>query len=918
MKGLRKFSIILLVITIIATCFMLISCGECDHNWGEWKATGVIYCDGGEEARICSECGEQETRPTGGDYSLHEWTEWTETTKVTCTENGEETRSCTKCPKVETKVVTAEGHTDSIICEKCQTQLVELPEITIEEGENYTLKITDFDVTIIDDNYIEESSASEMLKLFEAYVTIDENGNLYGYGNGTIKSVGTSTRVESTSDLTVYFLDGYVYLRNAGSTNTASTLNETTYNKKALTQQDVDEIKGTIEQVTELLPKIEAWYNDTLIPLFNDTDFDKYPDNVKAFVIDTINDLFVKAVNDDKTVSYVINFSEVSHWVDIMFEEPICSDIDAIFGAGTFADIKEFVTSDEFYLYDVDDLLNYIQVEQGVDLEALFAAIDDLAVIVTGQEDATLEMLLSAIDPLPEGFDVYEFITDENFAKLTVMEAILQALEAPMEDDPTTADVNERAEAEKAVKEMVLSYFDLFENTAFAKLYLSDHTEDELEEVREELTEQIDLMSDMISFELCMKEDGSFNFASATIKQYNTTISIKLSDNIYFTYEANDDSSTGKLNGTIIVGGEAIPINQDVVDEILAVFENDDKITVQTALSAFSGEASSREFFYIIDGVLYRFEIYNYHTNDYDESNYSYNIIIKIDKYTGNFDSISATEKCGGGYIYEVEMAYYETKNNTYSVNNVIAPRGSSYAELAEIVDFQALDLDELGVEFEKEIDTNSFFFYFDEDGEFFIANSNDYDSAMHTYIKDEERSTESNGECEYIYYSSYKCTKCDSSYTNYFTDGHTQKLTYSYKDGVYYATLSCTVCEKIFDNQATFTLESDIATEYYESDTYAGFTVTIDEATAGKYYVYSESDEYADTYIDVYKVNSEGELDSLYSNDDSASNGNFGLDAELEAGATYVFAPRMYNRYTLNGSPNVTVFLEKIVEEAE
>ena len=915
MKKFKALSLIMLCITIIASCFMLISCGECDHDWSEWTPTGVVYCDGGEEARTCSKCGEQETRDGNGDYSLHEWTEWTETTKVTCTENGEAARSCTKCPKVETKVVTAEGHTDSIICEKCQAQLVELPEITIEEGENYTLKITDFDVTIIDEKYIEESSTSEMLKLFEAYVTIDENGNLYGYGNGTIKSVGTNTKVESTSDLTVYFLDGYVYLRNVGSTNTASTLNETTYNKKALTQQDVDEIKGTIEQVTELLPEIEEWYNDTLVSLFSDTDFDKYPENVKAFVIDAINDLFVKVENDDKTVSYVINFEEIYHLVDVLFEEPFSSDIDAILGTGTFNDIKEFVNSDEFYAYNVDDILNYIQVDQGIDLEALFIALDDLAVIITGQEDATFEMLLSAAAPLPEGFDIYDYITNEDMAKLTVMEAILQALKAPMEDDPETADVNERAEAEKAVKEMVLSYFDSFEKTTFAKLYLSDHTEDELEEVRENLTEQIDLISDTISFELCMKEDGSFNFASATIKQYNTTFSIKLSDNIYFTYEMNDDSSTGKLNGTIIVGGEAIPIDQDVVDEILAVFENDDKITVQTALSAFSGEASSREFFYIIDGVLYRFEIYNYHSNYYDESNYSYNLSIKIDKYTGNFDSISATEKCGGGYIYEVEMAYYETKNYTYSVNSVIAPRGSSYEEIAEIVDFQTLDLDELGVEFEKEIDTNSFCFYFDEDGEFFIANSSDYNTAMHTYIKDETLSTESNGECEYLYYSYYKCSKCDSSYKNYFTDGHTQKLTYSYKDGVYYATLSCTVCEKIFNNQATFTLESDIATEYYESDTYAGFTVTIDEATAGKYYVYAESDEYADTYIDVYKVNSEGELDSLYSEDGGTSNGNFGLNVELEAGATYVFAPRMYYSSWLNGSPNVTVFLEKVVD---
>ncbi len=917
MKKFKTLSLIMLSFTIIATCFMLISCGECDHDWGEWAPTGVVYCDGGEEARICSKCGEQETQPTGGDYSLHEWTDWTEVKKVTCTENGESTHSCTKCPKVETKVITAEGHTDSIICEKCQTQLIELPEISIKEGENYTLKFTNFDIAFVDEKYIEGSSTGEMLELFEAYVTIDENGNLYGYGHGVMKTVGTSTRVESTMDTTVYFLDGYVYLRDAGSTEIDNTLTETRYEKKALTQQDVDEIKGSIEQVSELVPKLEEWYNETLVPLFNDTDFDKYPENVKSFVIDAINDLFVMAVNDDKSISYVIDFSEISHLADVLFDEPISADIDAILGAGTFNDIKEFVNSDEFYAYNVGDLLNYIQVEQGVDLEALFTALDDLAVIVTGQEDATLEMLLSSIDPLPEGFDVYEFITDENLAKLTIMDALLQAFGAPMEDDPETADVNERAEAEKQIKEMISMYFDAFEEITFAQLYFSEYTESELEEARENIKEEIDIISDTISLELSMKEDGSFNFASITINQYTNTINIKLADNIYFTYDTKDGLSHSFLEGTIVAGGEAIEINQDVVDEILAVFENDDKITIQAALSAFSGAASIDEFFYIIDGVLYRFEICNYYTNFYDETNYSYNISIKVERYTGSFDSISANKKCGGGYVYQVEMAYNETESYTYSINNVIAPKGSSYAEFCEIINFQTLDLDALGVEFGRETDSNDFYFYFDEDGDIFIANSNDFYNAMHTYVEDESLSTESNGECEFIYYTYYKCSKCDSNYKQYETHGHQPKVTYSYENSVYYATISCVKCDKLFDSKATFTLESDIATEYYESDAFAGFTVTVDETTAGKYYIYSQSDEYADTYLTLYNVSSEGELNYLNSNDSGESNGNFGMEIELEAGETYVFAPRMYNELSFDGSHNISVFLEK-VEEAE
>ena len=98
---------------------------------------------------------------------------------------------------------------------------------------------------------------------------------------------------------------------------------------------------------------------------------------------------------------------------------------------------------------------------------------------------------------------------------------------------------------------------------------------------------------------------------------------------------------------------------------------------------------------------------------------------------------------------------------------------------------------------------------------------------------------------------------------------------------------------------------------EYYEDTSYAGFSITIDEATAGKYTVYSAaaSDKSIDTYLTVYRLEN-GELTFITSKDYNGDDDQFLLDIELESGTTYVFAPQKYGSSKLYNSADVTVYL--------
>lgn len=117
------------------------------HTWGEWEVTVEATVEaGGEETRICSVCGETETRATEPhvhDYELvetiaptctdagykvmacacgdtysepdqsatgHTWGEWKVTEAATATKPGVETRKCDNCDAIETREIPVHSH----------------------------------------------------------------------------------------------------------------------------------------------------------------------------------------------------------------------------------------------------------------------------------------------------------------------------------------------------------------------------------------------------------------------------------------------------------------------------------------------------------------------------------------------------------------------------------------------------------------------------------------------------------------------------------------------------------------------------------------------------------------------------------------------------------------------------------------
>lgn len=79
------------------------------HSYGEWVVTKAATCtEVGTETRTCAACGDEQTReiPALG----HEFGEWTIYMEATCTEAGQRIRTCTRCTQIETEVIPATGH----------------------------------------------------------------------------------------------------------------------------------------------------------------------------------------------------------------------------------------------------------------------------------------------------------------------------------------------------------------------------------------------------------------------------------------------------------------------------------------------------------------------------------------------------------------------------------------------------------------------------------------------------------------------------------------------------------------------------------------------------------------------------------------------------------------------------------------
>ena len=79
------------------------------HKWGDWEITKAKTCtEDGEQKRVCTVCGEEQTKKISAG---HEYGEWATITPSTCAVQGDAKRVCTVCGHEETKKLDLVDHT---------------------------------------------------------------------------------------------------------------------------------------------------------------------------------------------------------------------------------------------------------------------------------------------------------------------------------------------------------------------------------------------------------------------------------------------------------------------------------------------------------------------------------------------------------------------------------------------------------------------------------------------------------------------------------------------------------------------------------------------------------------------------------------------------------------------------------------
>ncbi len=69
----------------------------CDHEYGDWAADASVECtDEGRLYRVCTKCGEKETKADACSFSA-----WQKVEGKVCSDAGRQTRTCSKCGKTE-------------------------------------------------------------------------------------------------------------------------------------------------------------------------------------------------------------------------------------------------------------------------------------------------------------------------------------------------------------------------------------------------------------------------------------------------------------------------------------------------------------------------------------------------------------------------------------------------------------------------------------------------------------------------------------------------------------------------------------------------------------------------------------------------------------------------------------------------
>lgn len=97
----KKLSLFIIILTFASLILCLTSCGDCQHEFGEWNYTKAADCNEiGSKTRTCAKCGLTQVAEVA-KLTSHDFGEWITGTPATCKASGEDYRECSVCSYTE-------------------------------------------------------------------------------------------------------------------------------------------------------------------------------------------------------------------------------------------------------------------------------------------------------------------------------------------------------------------------------------------------------------------------------------------------------------------------------------------------------------------------------------------------------------------------------------------------------------------------------------------------------------------------------------------------------------------------------------------------------------------------------------------------------------------------------------------------
>lgn len=443
--------------TCTATGHTLHKCADCGneyktdevpakHTWDIPAPT----CGKGQTCLICGAKGEKAT----GAHTMKDGIctvcgtgcEHTNTVTVhapSCTERGYTSRICTKCGREErSDYKDALGHEGTITCTRCHKQLLgeQFFTNTISSVLNKDFAIRATDVLV------EAEGTGYKLDFGELFVTYDANGEIYGYGSGTLLGTDESFPDTMAAGITAVISGGYIYVKSNMSSmfggsnggNDGYIYNDvmvsTQYIVIPFSKLSMEQTGTDSDNFYKLIPLIYDQLQTEIIPLVN-TLLELNGKDISALTGEAVEKFFTLEKSGS---GYVLTLKTemINELSDNLYNHSIADNVDILFGEGTFASLKETV------LKLADTTLEEIIVtamQKGLSTDEILELADEICVTVT---DYTFGELT--------GYDtesIKQLLNNEQFLATTVLDLVNEYLEMQGADLTVT-------------KEMITEYID--------------------------------------------------------------------------------------------------------------------------------------------------------------------------------------------------------------------------------------------------------------------------------------------------------------------------------------------------------------------------------------------------------------------------------------------------------------------------